>query len=92
VVKGNEVFNGKGLRFKNEFVNHKILDLVGDFMLTGKRVIGSINCIRGGHLLTNDFLRQVLSDKNNFTTIKNQNSSLNIRKISPVQKGLVVNA
>jgi len=33
-----------------------------------------------------------LSDKNNFTTIKNQNSSLNIRKISPIQKGLVVNA
>ena len=70
VVKGNEVFNGKGLRSKNEFVNHKILDLVGDFMLAGKRVIGSINCIRGGHSLTNDFLRQVLSDKNNFTTIK----------------------
>jgi len=42
--------------------------------------------------LTNDFLRQVLSDKNNFTTIKNQNSSLNTRKIYPVQKGLVVNA
>ena len=92
VVKGNEVFNGKGLRSKNEFVNHKILDLVGDFMLVGKRVIGSINCIRGGHSLTNNFLRQILSDKNNFTTIKNQNSSLNIRKISPVQKGLVVNA
>jgi UDP-3-O-[3-hydroxymyristoyl] N-acetylglucosamine deacetylase len=92
VVKGNEVFNGKGLRSKNEFVNHKILDLVGDFMLAGKRVIGSINCICGGHSLTNDFLRQVLSNKNNFTTIKNQNSSLNIGKISPVQKGLVVNA
>jgi hypothetical protein len=42
--------------------------------------------------LTNDFLRQVLSDKNNFTKIKNQNSSLNIRKISPVQKRLAVNA
>jgi UDP-3-O-[3-hydroxymyristoyl] N-acetylglucosamine deacetylase len=92
VIKGNEVFNGKGLRSKNEFVNHKILDLVGDFMLVGKRVIGSINCIRGGHSLTNDFLRQVFSDKNNFTTIKNRNSSLNIRKISPIQKGLVVNA
>jgi UDP-3-O-[3-hydroxymyristoyl] N-acetylglucosamine deacetylase len=92
VVKGNEVFNGKGLRSKNEFVNHKILDLVGDFMLAGKRIVGSINCIRGGHSLTNDFLRQVFSDKNNFTTIKNQDSSLNIRKISPVQKGLVVNA
>jgi UDP-3-O-[3-hydroxymyristoyl] N-acetylglucosamine deacetylase len=92
VVKGNEVFNGKGLRSKNEFVNHKILDLVGDFMLAGKRVIGSINCIGGGHSLTNDFLRQVFSDKNNFTTIKNQNPSLNIRKISPVQKELVVNA
>jgi len=92
VVKGNEVFNGKGLRSKNEFVNHKILDLVGDFMLAGKRIIGSINCIRGGHSLTNGFLRQVFSDKNNFTTIRNQDSSLNVRKISPVQKGLVVNA
>ena len=42
VVKGNEVLNRGGLRSKKEFVNHKILDLVGDFMLSGTRLIGSV--------------------------------------------------
>ena len=40
VVKGNKVLNEGGLRSKKEFVNHKILDLAGDFMLSGARVIG----------------------------------------------------
>ena len=38
VIKGDKVLNKKGLRSKNEFVNHKILDLAGDFMLAGMRL------------------------------------------------------
>ena len=58
VVKGNKILNEGGLRSKKEFVNHKILDLAGDFMLSGVRVIGRVECIHGGHALTNKFLKK----------------------------------
>ena len=92
VVKGNEVLNDGGLRSKKEFVNHKILDLAGDFMLSGMRVIGSVKCAHGGHSLTNDFLRKLLSDKNNFTIIENFDSVTNLQKATSDQKRIAVNA
>ena len=58
VVKGDKILNEEGLRCDMEFVNHKILDLVGDFMLSGVRVIGAVECIHGGHALTNQFLKR----------------------------------
>ena len=92
VVQGDKVLNKGGLRSKNEFVNHKILDLAGDFMLAGMRVIGSVECVHGGHLLTNDFLRKVLSDKSNFTVVESPSTITNIKKITPDQKRIAVNA
>ena len=92
VVQGDKVLNEGGLRSKNEFVNHKILDLIGDFMLAGMRVIGSVECTHGGHSLTNDFLRKVLSDKNNFTIIENINNVTNLQKARSEQKRIAVNA
>ena len=92
VIKGDKVLNKKGLRFKNELVNHKILDLAGDFMLAGFRVLGSVSCMHGGHLLTNDFLRKVLSDKNNFQIIESIETVSNLKKVSPNQKRIAVNA
>ena len=47
----NKVLNKDGLRNKKEFVNHKILDLAGDFLLSGYRIIGKIKCYQGGHEL-----------------------------------------
>tara|TARA_B100000427_G_C15439078_1_gene564290 strand:- start:66 stop:980 length:915 start_codon:yes stop_codon:yes gene_type:complete len=67
VVKGNEVVNKEGLRNKNEFVNHKILDCIGDLFLSGYKVIGKIICSQGGHKLTNELLRKVYEDKKNFS-------------------------
>ena len=61
VVKGDQVMNEGGLRNEKEFVNHKILDLVGDFVLSGYRVLGKISCYHGGHELTNKFLRKLLN-------------------------------
>ena len=55
--------NKDGLRNKNEFVNHKILDLAGDFLLSGYRIFGKITCYQGGHELSNLFLRKLLSKK-----------------------------
>ena len=67
VVKDNEVLNKGGLRNEKEFVNHKILDCIGDLFLSGYKVVGKIVCSQGGHKLTNDLLRKVYDDKNNFS-------------------------
>ena len=67
VVKDNEVLNKDGLRNEKEFVNHKILDCIGDLFLSGYKVVGKIVCSQGGHKLTNDLLRKVYEDKNNFS-------------------------
>ncbi len=92
VVQGDKILNEGGLRSKKEFVNHKILDLAGDFMLSGARVIGSVECVHGGHALTNKFLRKIFSDKSNYDVVENESSSINVRKILPLHKRLVVNA
>ena len=80
VVQGDKILNEGGLRSKKEFVNHKILDLAGDFMLSGARVIGSVECVHGGHALTNEFLRKMFSDKSNYDIVENESSSINVRK------------
>ena len=53
VLKDDKVLNKDGLRNEKEFVNHKILDLAGDFLLSGYRILGKVNCFQGGHELTN---------------------------------------
>ena len=67
VVKDGAVLNENGLRNKKEFVNHKILDCIGDLYLSGYRVIGKIECSQGGHRITNNLLRKVYSNKENFS-------------------------
>ncbi len=76
VVKGEEVLNSEGLRNSKEFVNHKILDCIGDLYTSGYRMIASINCFQGGHYLTNSLLREVFSDKDNFSIIEIQERTL----------------
>ena len=69
VVDNNKVLNKNGLRNNNEFVNHKILDLAGDFLLSGYRILGKIKCYQGGHELTNLFLRKLISKKLNYSIL-----------------------
>ena len=92
VVQGEKILNEGGLRSTKEFVNHKILDLAGDFMLSGARVIGSVECIHGGHALTNEFLKKIFSEKSNYDVVESESSSRNVRKILPLHKRLAVNA
>jgi len=70
VVKDNEVLNKNGLRNKKEFVNHKILDCMGDLYLAGYKIIGKIICSQGGHKLTNQLLRKVFQNDENFSLIE----------------------
>ena len=76
VVKGEEVLNPEGLRNSKEFVNHKILDCIGDLYTSGYRMIASINCSQGGHYLTNSLLREVFNNKDNFSIIEIQERTL----------------
>jgi UDP-3-O-[3-hydroxymyristoyl] N-acetylglucosamine deacetylase len=76
VVKGNELLNKDGLRNSKEFVNHKILDCIGDLYTSGYRMIGSVKCSQGGHFLTNQILRKVFSDNENFSIIEIQERNL----------------
>ena len=76
VVKDNEVLNPEGLRNELEFVNHKILDCMGDLYLSGYKIIGSLKCSQGGHSLTNQLLRKVFADKNNYTIFEIKEKSL----------------
>mgnify|MGYP000492340341 CR=1 FL=1 len=70
VVKGDEVLNKEGLRNDKEFVNHKILDCIGDLFLSGYKIIGKLICSQGGHKLTNQLLRRVFEDNANFSLVE----------------------
>ena len=70
VVKDDEILNREGLRNKKEFVNHKILDCLGDLYTSGYRLIASIKCSQGGHYLTNQLLRKVFQNKENFSLLE----------------------
>ena len=92
VVKDNEILNTEGLRNNKEFVNHKILDLAGDFLLSGHRMLGSVKCVQGGHSLSNLFLRTIFKDQSNYVKIELEESTSSKTFFkTPVNK-LAVNA
>ena len=76
VVKDKEILNPEGLRNDKEFVNHKILDCIGDLYTSGFRIVASINCSRGGHYLTNKLLRKIFQNKDNFSIIEIKEKNL----------------
>ena len=86
VVKDNEILNDNGLRNRHEFVYHKILDCIGDLMLSGNRIIGHIITSQGGHALTNKLLLKFFSDKSNWSLksyksiVKNAQNDENLNK------------
>ena len=76
VVKNEKVLNKNGLRNKLEFVNHKILDCIGDLYLCGYKIIGKLICSQGGHKLTNQLLRKVFENNSNFSIIEVKESKI----------------
>ena len=76
IVKDDKILNESGLRNKKEFVNHKILDCIGDLYLVGYRLIGSLKCKNGGHSLTNKLLRKIFSDNKNYSLLEIKGKNL----------------
>ena len=70
VVKDTKILNEKGLRNKKEFVNHKILDCIGDLYTSGFRIIANVKCSQGGHYLTNQLLRKTFQDEKNYSILE----------------------
>jgi len=89
VVKDHKILNDDGLRYRDEFVNHKILDCIGDLMLLGHRIFGHIKTSQGGHQLTNVLLKQFFSDESNW---KFENFEDKDNKHSKYLKPIAVNA
>tara|TARA_B110000914_G_C15441110_1_gene436118 strand:+ start:263 stop:1183 length:921 start_codon:yes stop_codon:yes gene_type:complete len=79
VVQGNRVLNEDGLRNRHEFVYHKILDCLGDLILSGHRIFGHIKTSQGGHALTNKLLVKFFSDQSNWMleSFKNEEEAEN---------------
>ena len=92
VVQGDKVLNIEGLRNQKEFVNHKILDLAGDFLLSGYRILGKIECHQGGHELSNMFLRKLLKFTNNYSIIELESTVISKKLNSEQAIKLAVNA
>ena len=76
VVDNKEILNPEGLRNDKEFVNHKILDCIGDLYTSGYRIVASITCSRGGHYLTNKLLRKIFKNKENFSIVEIKEKNL----------------
>ena len=91
VVKGNEILNDDGLRNRHEFVYHKILDCLGDLMLSGFRLFGHVKTSQGGHALTNKLLIKFFSDKSNWSLEKAKLSKNNNQIKNSSKKTLSAN-
>lgn len=57
------ILNNDGLRYKDEFVKHKVLDAIGDLYLLGHPLIGAFSAHKSGHALNNKLLRQLIADR-----------------------------
>ena len=92
VVDNEKVLNEGGLRNEKEFVNHKILDLAGDFLLSGYRIIGKVICHQGGHELTNLFLRKLFDKSASFRVLELNDFKISKKFQSKALEKLAVSA
>ena len=70
VLDGENILNEGGFRIKNECVNHKVLDAIGDLYTSGYRVLGRLNASKTGHFHTNELLKKLFADKSNYEIIE----------------------
>lgn len=69
VVDGDEVMNEEGLRSEREFVQHKLLDAVGDLYLTGLHLMGRYRGYKSGHALHHKLLSALFDSKDAFELV-----------------------
>jgi UDP-3-O-[3-hydroxymyristoyl] N-acetylglucosamine deacetylase len=70
VIDGDEIMNPEGLRYRDEFVRHKALDLIGDISLLGYPIFGHIRAYKSGHNLNNLFARTLIESADYYSIIE----------------------
>ena len=85
VIKNNKILNKDGLRGRNEFIQHKILDLIGDLALANYNLLGSIEAICPGHEINKAILEKLFSSYNNYSILNEKQCNLD----SEVRSGLI---
>ena len=91
VVMENKILNEDGLRNRHEFIDHKILDCMGDLMLSGYRIFGHVKTSQGGHQLTTALLKEFFSNKTNWE-FKSLEKKENNQKDGKYLRPIAVNA
>ena len=69
VLDGDKILNPEGFRCEHECVNHKVLDAVGDLYTSGYYILGELEAVRTGHHHTNELLKLLFADENNYEII-----------------------
>jgi UDP-3-O-[3-hydroxymyristoyl] N-acetylglucosamine deacetylase len=82
VLSQDGILNESGLRFADEFVRHKVLDLIGDFSLLGMPFIGHLIADRSGHALHTRLVKQIL-DHPECWVLLNADHSVSQAEVSP---------
>src|SRR5688572_24740453 len=85
VVVGDTGVLNNGLRFEDEFVRHKILDVIGDMALVGHPIVGHLVAHRGGHALHTAFAAQVLEERDAWTLVESAVEPVSGDATGPVQ-------
>ncbi|NOQ77774.1 MAG: UDP-3-O-acyl-N-acetylglucosamine deacetylase [Gammaproteobacteria bacterium] len=75
LVDNDRIVNHEGLRFKDEFVRHKVLDAIGDLALVGVPIIGHYHAFKGGHLLNTLLMNKLFTDKSAWSYVSMDKSS-----------------
>ena len=79
-----EILNEEGLRSEDEFVKHKILDVIGDLYLLKHNLIGSFEGYKSGHSHNNQLLRKLIDNPDTWEIITAEEGNQFIRYIDPI--------
>jgi len=82
VLNGQKILNKSGLRYKNELIRHKVLDVIGDLHLSGYSILGHFKGEKSGHKTNNELLKKIFSDKSSFTLV-------NVSKVSKKENNII---
>ena len=83
IVDGDKILNPEGLRFSDEFVRHKALDLLGDLYLGGP-ILGRVTTVKGGHAINHQLLMKLYAHPNSwkFINLTEQNAPYILDSVS----------
>lgn len=79
VFDDTRLLNSEGLRYSDECVRHKVLDVIGDLSLAGLPLLGSYRSVRGGHKLNNAVLKALLADRSAWRVVESETARRPVR-------------